>query len=58
MIKIRYSEDGDIECYDSETGEIVGHISTMGNLIEPTEEDEKRRREAYEKAMKKYGFEP
>lgn len=39
---IRYSKDGDIETYDPKTGKTTGHISTMGNMIEETEEDRKR----------------
>lgn len=38
---IRYSEDGDIEVYDEKTGKTTGHISTMGNMIEETEEHRK-----------------
>jgi len=53
---IRYSEDGDIETYDEKTGKTTGHISTMGNMIEETEEDRKRHEKMWEDAMKKYGF--
>ncbi len=53
---IRYSENGDIETYDPKTGETTGHISTMGNMIEETEEDRKRHEKLWEEAMKKNGF--
>ena len=29
---IRYSENGEIETYNEETGKTTGHISTMGNI--------------------------
>lgn len=38
---IRYSEDGDIEVYDEKTCKTTGQISTMGNMIEETEEHKK-----------------
>ncbi len=53
---IRYSENGEIETYDEKTGKTTGHISTMGNMIEETEEDRKRNKELWEEAMKKHGF--
>lgn len=56
-IGIRYAKDGDIETYDKRTGKTIGHISTMGNMIEETEEDRKRNKKLWEEAMKKNGFE-
>ena len=56
-IGIRYAKDGDIETYDKRTGKTIGHISTMGNMIEETEEDKERNKKLWEEAMKKNGFE-
>lgn len=53
---IRYSADGDIEAYDEKTGKTLGHISTMGNMIEETEEDRRRNKEDIKRVMKKYGL--
>lgn len=55
---IRYSKNGEIEIYDKKTGITTGHISTMGNMNEETEEDKKRNKEAYEKAMRENGLKP
>lgn len=55
---IRYSENSEIETYDEKTGKTTGHISTMGNMIEETEEDKERNKKRWEEAMKKNGFEP
>lgn len=33
MIEMRYSKNGEIETYDTETGKTGGHISTMGNML-------------------------
>lgn len=41
-LEIRYTKDGDIESYDPRTGKTVGHISTMGNMMEWTKEDKER----------------
>lgn len=41
---IRYSENGEIETYDEKIGKTTGHISTMGNMIEVTEEDKERKK--------------
>lgn len=56
-IGIRYAKDGDIETYDKRTGKTIGHISTMGNMIEETEEDRELNKKLWEEAMKKNGFE-
>lgn len=56
-IGIRYAKDGDIETYDKRTGKTINHISTMGNMIEETEEDKERNKKLWEEAMKKNGFE-
>ena len=56
-IGIRYAKDGDIETYDKRTGKTIGHISTMGNMIEETEEDKERNKKLWEEAMKKNGLE-
>jgi hypothetical protein len=53
---IRYSEDGDIEAYDEKTGKTTGHISTMGNMIDETEEDRRRNEEDIKRVMKKCGL--
>lgn len=53
---IRYSADGDIEAYDEKTGKTLGHISTMGNMIEETAEDRRRNEEDIKRVMKKYGL--
>lgn len=53
---IRYAENGEIETYDEETGKTTGHISTMGNMIEETEEDKKRNEKLWREAMEKHGF--
>lgn len=55
-IGIRYSKDGDIETYDTRTGKTTGHISTMGNMIEETQEDRERYEKEWEEAMKKHGY--
>ena len=55
---IRYSKNGEIETYDEKTGKTTGHISTMGNMNEETDEDKKRNKEAYEKAMRENGLNP
>lgn len=55
-IGIRYAKDGDIETYDTRTGKIIGHITTMGNLIEETEEDKQRNEEDIKYVMKKHGL--
>ncbi|MCQ2087733.1 MAG: hypothetical protein MJZ37_06675 [Bacilli bacterium] len=52
-IKIRYSKDGDIESYDPSTEKTTGHISTMGNFIEPTKEDIERDKRLVEEIEKK-----
>ncbi|UTC66014.1 MULTISPECIES: hypothetical protein [unclassified Treponema] len=54
---IRYGKDGDIEIYDEKTGKTTGHISTMGNMIEETEELLKARKERWDKALKAHGVE-
>lgn len=51
---IRYSEDGDIEVYDEKTGKTTGHISTMGNMIEETEEHKKMNEKIIKDLEKKY----
>lgn len=53
---IRYSEDGDIEVYDDKTGKTTGHISTMGNMIEETEEHRKMNEKIIKDLEKKYGL--
>ncbi|MCI6592362.1 MAG: hypothetical protein MSH65_06830 [Spirochaetia bacterium] len=53
---IRYSEDGDIEVYDEKTGKTTGHISTMGNMIEETEEHRKMNEKIIKDLEKKYGL--
>ena len=53
---IRYSEDGDIEVYDEKTGKTTGHISTMGNMIEETEEHKKMNKKIIKDLEKKYGL--
>ncbi len=53
---IRYSEDGDIEVYDEKTGKTKGHISTMGNMIEETEEHRKMNEKIIKDLEKKYGL--
>ena len=53
---IRYSEDGDIEVYDGKTGKTTGHISTMGNMIEETEEHRKMNEKIIKDLEKKYGL--
>lgn len=53
---IRYSEDGDIEVYDEKTGKTTGHISTMGNMIEETEEHRKLNEKIIKDLEKKYGL--
>ena len=53
---IRYSKNGDIEIYDEKTGKATGHISTMGNMIEETEEDKRRNEEDIKHVMEKYGL--
>ena len=53
---IRYSEDGDIEGYDEKTGKTTGHISTMGNMIEETEEHRKMNEKIIKDLEKKYGL--
>ena len=53
---IRYSEDGDIEVYDENTGKTTGHISTMGNMIEETEEHRKMNEKIIKDLEKKYGL--
>lgn len=55
-IGIRYAKDGDIETYDKRTGKTIGHISTMGNMIEETKEDRERNKKLWKEAMKKCGF--
>ncbi len=55
-IGIRYAKDGDIETYDPKNGETIGHISTMGNMIEETKEDRERHQKLWEEAMRKNGF--
>jgi hypothetical protein len=56
IIGIRYTTDGDIEAYDKRTGKTTGHITTMGNFIEETEEDKRRNEEDIKYVMKKYGL--
>ena len=56
-IGIRYSKDGDIETYDTRTGKTTGHISTMGNMIEETQEERERYEKEWEEEMKKHGYE-
>ena len=56
IIGIRYTTDGDIEAYDKRTGKTTGHITTMGNFIEETEEDKRRNEEDIKCVMKKYGL--
>ena len=41
-LKLRYNASGEVESYDPETGKRVGHVSTMGNLLTRTKEDEER----------------
>ena len=53
---IRYSKNGEIETYDEKTGKTTGHISTMGNMIEETEEDRERNQKLWKEAMKKNGL--
>lgn len=53
---IRYSEDGDIEVYDEKTGKTTGHISTMGNMIEETEEHRKMNEKIIKDLEKKYSL--
>ena len=53
---IRYSEDGDIEVYDEKTGKTTGHISTIGNMIEETEEHRKMNEKIIKDLEKKYGL--
>ena len=55
---IRYSGDGDIEVYDEKTGKTTGHVSTMGNMIEETEEHRKMNEKIIKDLEKKYGLEP
>ncbi len=55
-LKIRYDKNGEPESYDPETGETVGHITTMGNYIKPTAEDEKRQKEEIEEIKKLLGM--
>lgn len=55
---IRYSENGEIEAYDEKTGKTIGHISTMGNMIEETKEDKERLEKMWDEAMKKNGLTP
>ena len=55
-IGIRYAADGDIEAYDKRTGKTTGHITTMGNFIEETEEHRKARKERWDKAFKAHGI--
>lgn len=54
---IRYGKDGDIEIYDEKTGKTTGHISTMGNMIEETEEHRKRNRQLWKEALEANGME-
>ena len=53
---IRYSEDGDIEDYDEKTGKTTSHISTMGNMIEETEEHRKMNEKIIKDLEKKYSL--
>lgn len=53
---IRYSEDGDIEVYEEKTGKTTGHISTMGNMIEETEEHRKMNEKIIKDLEKKYSL--
>lgn len=53
---IRYSENGEVEAYDEKTGKTTGHISTMGNMIEETEEDRERNKKLWREAMEKNGL--
>ncbi len=53
---IWYSEDGDIEVYDEKTGKTTGHVSTMGNMIEETEEHKKMNEKIIKDLSKKYGI--
>lgn len=55
-LKIRYDKNGEPESYDPETGKTVGHITTMGNYIKPTKEDEKRRQKEIEEIKKTLGI--
>lgn len=55
-LKLRYTDRGEVESYDEETGKTVGHVSTMGNLLERTKEDEEREKKEIEKLEKKYGL--
>ncbi len=50
---IWYSEDGDIEVYDEKTGKTTGHVSTIGNMIEETEEQKKNEWKYYKRFRKK-----
>ena len=53
---IRYSKNGDIETYDEKTGKTTGHISTMGNMIEETEEHRKMNEKIIKDLEKKYSL--
>ena len=53
---IRYSKNGEIETYDEKTGKTTGHISTMGNMIEETEEHRKMNEKIIKDLEKKYGL--
>ena len=53
---IRYSKNGNIETYDEKTGKTTGHISTMGNMIEETEEHRKMNEKIIKDLEKKYGL--
>ena len=53
---MRYTDRGEVESYDVETGKAVGHVSTMGNILERTKEDEEREKKEIEQLEKKYGL--
>ena len=53
---IRYSKNGEIETYDEKTGKTTGHISTMGNMIEETEEHRKMNEKIIKDLEKKYSL--
>ena len=55
-LKLRYTDRGEVESYDVETGKAVGHVSTMGNILERTKEDEEREKKEIEQLEKKYGL--
>ena len=55
---IRYSNNGEIETYAEKTGKTTVHISTMGNMIEETEEHRKWTEKNIAEAYRSIGLEP